>query len=82
MKRRVYMQPEVQLGVGDKTAIIRKITIYMNSTGSGIDDFYGNMGQDIVANFDSFTLDFKTMTFSLGEPLSTASAGASAARKD
>jgi hypothetical protein len=81
VKRRVYMQPEVQLGVGDKTAIIRKITIYTNSTGSGIDDFYGNLGQDIVANFDSFTLDFKTMMFSLGEPLST-SAGASVARKD
>jgi hypothetical protein len=71
VKRSVYLQPQVDLGVGDKTATIRRVTIYTGGTGTGLDDFYGNLGQDVVANFDSFTLDFTSMTFSLGEPLST-----------
>jgi hypothetical protein len=37
--------------------------------GAGIDEFYGNLGQDFVAGFESFTLDFSQMTFSLGAPL-------------
>jgi hypothetical protein len=37
---------------------------------AGIDELYGNLGQDVVAKFESFTLDFSTMTFSLGQPLS------------
>jgi hypothetical protein len=36
---------------------------------SGIDELYGNLGQDLVASFESFTLDFSKMTFSLGTPL-------------
>jgi hypothetical protein len=28
-----------------------------------------NLGQDLVAGFESFTLDFSKMTFSLGAPL-------------
>ena len=35
----------------------------------GIDVLFGNIGQDFVANFESFTLDFVNMTFSLGFPL-------------
>jgi hypothetical protein len=68
VKRTVYLQPTVKLGVGDRTATLRKITVYMDGTGTGLDDFYGNLGQDMVANFDSFTLNFRTMAFSLGEP--------------
>jgi hypothetical protein len=30
---------------------------------------YGNLGQDVVANFASFTVDFSTMKFVLGTPL-------------
>jgi hypothetical protein len=36
---------------------------------SGIDELYGNLGQDLVAGFESFTLDFSRMTFSLGPRL-------------
>jgi hypothetical protein len=35
-------------------------------TGAPNDDLSGNRGQDVVAKFDSFTLDFVKMTFSLG----------------
>jgi hypothetical protein len=36
---------------------------------SGIDELYGNLGQDLVSGFESFTLDFSKVTFSLGAPL-------------
>jgi predicted aspartyl protease len=69
VKRKVYLQPKVDLGVGERTAVLRRITIYTNGTGTALNHFYGNLGQDMVSTFDSFTLDFKTMTFSLGEPV-------------
>jgi hypothetical protein len=45
------------------------VPIFLSTMGSGIDDLYGNLGQDVVAGFDSFTLDFAAMTFSWGESL-------------
>ena len=48
---------------------MQKIAILTSGTGtSSHEDLYGNLGQDVVANFESFTLDFSTMTFSLGDP--------------
>jgi hypothetical protein len=69
VKRKIYIQPQVKLGIGDKTATLEKVPIYTSGTGTDIADLYGNLGQDLVANFDSFTLDFSTMTFSLGKLL-------------
>jgi hypothetical protein len=48
------------------------VTVSPATTGAPNDELYGNLGQDVVAKFDSFTLDFVKMTFSLGEPLSGA----------
>ena len=69
VKRKIYIQPQVKLGIGDKTATLEKVPIYTSGTGTDIADLYGNLGQDLVANFESFTLDFSTMTFSLGKLL-------------
>jgi len=68
VKRTIYVQPQVNLGIGDKTVILREVPIFTAGTGSDNDDLYGNLGQDAVANADGFTLDFTTMTFYLGEP--------------
>jgi predicted aspartyl protease len=70
VKRKVYLQPELSLGIGNKTATLQRALIFPSTMGAGIDNLYGNLGQDVWAKFDSFTLDFSTMTFSLGEPLS------------
>jgi len=67
--RKVYLQPKLKLGIGDKTATLRRVPIFPTTMGSVIDEVYGNLGQDVVADFDSFTLDFSAMSFSLGEPL-------------
>jgi hypothetical protein len=71
VKRKIYFQPEVKLRIGDKVAILKKVSIYKSGTGTDTDELYGNLGQDVPANFDSFTLDFASMTFSLGEPLAS-----------
>src|SRR5579864_1055114 len=85
IKRKIYFQPEVKLGFGDKTVVLKKVSINTTGTGTDTDELYGNLGQDVPANFDSFTLDFANMTFSLGEPLalvqSPANSGASAKLK-
>jgi hypothetical protein len=69
VKRRVYVQPSLVLAVGDKTATLENVSIFPGRMNSGIDELYGNLGQDLVAGFESFTLDFSRMTFSLGSPL-------------
>jgi predicted aspartyl protease len=69
VRRKVYVQPKLDLAVGDKTVTLKRVTILPVKMGAGIDEFYGNLGQDFVAGFESFTLDFSQMTFSLGAPL-------------
>ena len=80
IKRKIYFQPEVKLGFGDKTVVLKKVSINTTGTGTDTDELYGNLGQDVPANFDSFTLDFTNMTFSLGEP--TPAANSSTARSN
>ena len=70
VKRKIYIQPQVKLAIGDKTVTLEKVPIYTSGTGTDTnDELYGNLGQDVVADFESFTLDFSTMTFSLGNLL-------------
>jgi Aspartyl protease len=67
--RKIYVQPTLSLGVGDKTVTLKNVSISASLTGAPNDELYGNLGQDIVAGYAGFTLDFTKMTFSLGEPL-------------
>jgi hypothetical protein len=69
VKRTVYVQPKLVLTVGDKTATLENVSIFPARMNAGIDELYGNLGQDLVAGFESFTLDFSRMSFSLGPPL-------------
>ncbi len=69
VRREMYIQPDVVMRVGDKTVTLRDVTIFPARMNAGIDVLFGNIGQDFVANFESFTLDFVNMTFSLGFPL-------------
>ena len=64
----MYIQPEVVVKVGDATATLKDVTIFSTRMNAGIDVLFGNMGQDLVAGFESFTLDFESMTFGLGAP--------------
>ena len=68
-KREVYTQALLDLGIGEKSTVLRNVTIYPTETGTDNGDLYGNLGRDVVGNFDSFTFDFTTMKFLVGEPL-------------
>jgi predicted aspartyl protease len=69
VRRKVYLQPVLELGIGAQTATIRNATIFPTKIGTDKDDLYGNLGQDVVAGFSSYTLDFTNMTFSVGDRL-------------
>jgi Aspartyl protease len=65
----VYLVPTLELKVGDQIATLHSIPIFTSAIGTDLDDVYGNLGQDMLAGFDSFTLDFAHMRFSLGRPV-------------
>ncbi|HXZ11076.1 MAG TPA: retropepsin-like aspartic protease [Candidatus Sulfotelmatobacter sp.] len=69
VKRKLYVQPEAILGIGDNKVPLKSVSIYTTKSGTTHDDLYGNLGQDVVENFESFTLDFRAMTFTLGAPV-------------
>jgi len=52
---------------------LKDVTIFSNRMDAGIDVLFGNLGQDFVSGFESFTLDFQNMTFALGPRTATAS---------
>ena len=68
----VYLVPTLELKVGDRIATLHRIPIFTSAVGTSIDDVYGNLGQDMLSEFDSFTLDFAHMRFSLGKPVPVA----------
>jgi hypothetical protein len=54
-----YLQPRLDLNVGDKTVTLENVSIFPTRVGSDLDELYGNLGQDVVAKFDSLTLDVR-----------------------
>lgn len=71
-QRQVDLLGTLDLKIGDKIASIHRIPIFTSAVGTDVDHGYGNLGQDLLAGFESFTLDFAHMRFSLGKPLSAA----------
>jgi predicted aspartyl protease len=65
----MFIQPAVTLGVGTSTVTLKDVPILSTRMNSGIDVLYGNLGQDVVADFEGFTLDFVQMRFILGSAL-------------
>jgi hypothetical protein len=70
VKRTIYTQPMLRLQVGDKTAVLSDVPVAPKNTNSGLDELYGNLGQDMFDKFETFTLDFTNMRFELGAPIS------------
>ncbi len=70
VRRTMFIAPMVKLGVGGQTVTLHDVPIFSARMNAGIDVLFGNLGQDVVAGFDRFTLDFVNMTFSVGSPLS------------
>lgn len=64
-KLKAYSPPAVTLKVGASTVTLKGVSV-LPRMNAGIDTLFGNLGQDLVAEFDSFSLDFVKMVFSLG----------------
>lgn len=67
VKRKIYIQPKLELTVGGNTATLVHVPIF--TEGAGFHALYGNLGEDLTKGFASFTIDFNRMTFRLGPPL-------------
>lgn len=74
VERKIYLQPDLRLGIGTRLVVLHNIPIYMVGTGSDTSYSYGNLGQDVVTGYESFTVDFTRLRFKLGAPLPAAGA--------
>ena len=52
------------LRIGDKTATLKDIQVLTKPTYAG-QKYYGNIGQDLLSQFEEITLDFDAMSLSL-----------------
>jgi predicted aspartyl protease len=66
-----YIQARVVMKVGTSAVTLKDVSILPVRKNAGIDLLFGNLGQDFVDSFDSFSLNFSAMTFSVGAPRST-----------
>lgn len=71
-KRRVYVQSALTLEIGEHHVTLRNVTIDTVAKAPSKETLFGNLGQDAIGAFDSFTLDFAAMRFSLGKPMPSA----------
>jgi predicted aspartyl protease len=65
----VYIQPRVVMKVGAATVTLTDMSIQPVRMNAAIDVLFGNLGQDFVEGFESFSLDFRAMAFGLGAPV-------------
>jgi hypothetical protein len=63
-----YIQPRLVMEMGTSTVTLKDVSILPIRMNAAIDVLFGNLGQDFVAGFESFSLNFSTMTFSAGAP--------------
>lgn len=61
----VFVQPAVTMKIADASLVLRNVQVVPTRMNAGLDLLFGNLGQDFVGAFKSFTLDFVTMTFSV-----------------
>jgi predicted aspartyl protease len=71
VRREMFVQPAVELKVAGTPVTLSDVSIFSTRMNAGIDVLFGNLGQDFVSGFESFTLDFENMTFALGRPIAS-----------
>ena len=72
IKRTMFIQPVATFKVGNAVVTLKDVPIFPARANAGIDILFGNLGQDFVADFERFTLDFQNMRFSLGRAVMVA----------
>ena len=61
----IYRQPTVVMKVGPATVTLNDVSILSARRKAAIDILFGNLGQDFVEGFESFSMDLSSMIFSV-----------------
>jgi predicted aspartyl protease len=69
-KTTAFYLPQVQLVVGQAHPVLHDVPV-VPVLGTDMDRLYGNLGRDLVDPYRSFTIDFESMRFLLGNKLTT-----------
>jgi hypothetical protein len=56
-----YKMKDIELSVGGKTARFKEIEVISEKTSERSRVFYGNLGQDLIKQYDKMTIDFRSM---------------------
>lgn len=64
-----YEMKDLVMTIAGEDVRLKSAGIFSEATGGGVDDVYGNLGQDLLRSFKSYTVDFRGMMFSV-EPAS------------
>ena len=56
-----YVLKNLELTIGGKTARLAKAEIVTEAINEDSREFYGNLGQDVIKQFEKMTLDLKNM---------------------
>ena len=65
VSRQIFVQPKLTMRVGDKEVVLRNVKFYSSQADSPNDFIYGNLGQDFLGTYETYTLDFDAMIFVL-----------------
>ena len=63
LTQNIYRQPTVVIKVGPATVTLNEVSILSARRNAGIDILFGNLGQDFVEGFESFSMDLSSMIF-------------------
>jgi hypothetical protein len=57
----IYRLDSLTLGIGSQTATLRKVSVRINRIPHAEEKYYGNLGQDIIAQYNEMILNFTDM---------------------
>jgi hypothetical protein len=67
-RMQAYVLPQVDLHLGDTTARLTNVPVLTEDVGADPPDaVFGNVGQNLLGQFRSYTIDFTRMQFIAGE---------------
>jgi len=62
---RGYEMKDLAITIAGEDVLLKSAGVFSEPTGAGIDDVFGNLGQDVLRSFKSYTVDFRGMMFSV-----------------
>ncbi len=64
----VYRLPKIELGIGAAKATFENVSVLTEDRGlDPLDHLYGNLGQGLLQQFRSYTIDFSNMRLTVGD---------------